>query len=298
MKIAIQTFRLQEWFGGDIWPVIDLIRRAEEIGVAQVDVPDHIVRVEDPTGYPYGKPTTGANYPWFEPVALLAAIAAVTKRIRLSTGILVSPVRPAPLLAKQLATLDHVSRGRVDIGIGVGWQRAEYDSSSIPWERRFSRMTDQIRACKALWSQVPATHHGEFYSFDDIYSLPLPVQAGGVPVWFGFALNDRNLDRIAELGDGWLPAEGRPDVLAREIAQIKAAMVEKGRDPTNFQVRVRLRPSPKEARPLDALKRIGEYADAGVTVLSFHGHDYCDRPEEFEEVLAAAVAEGAKFGPA
>jgi probable F420-dependent oxidoreductase len=289
LKIALQTFRLQEWFGGDVWTLIDLVRLAEKVGVAQVEVPDHILRVEDTTGYPYGKPTTGPNYPWFDPVPLMGAIAAVTDRIRLSTGILVSPVRPAPLLAKQLATLDHLSRGRVDIGIGVGWQRAEYDASSIPWERRFSRMTDQIRACKALWTQVPATHHGEFYAFDNVYSLPLPVQPGGIPVWFGFATNGANLDRIAELGDGWIPAESRPEVLAEEIGRIKAAMAERGRDPSKFEVRVRLRPRPDETDVRQAFRRIPDYAAAGVTVIGINTHDFCTRPEEIEGLLKAAV---------
>ena len=290
MKIALQTFRLQEWFGGDVWRMIDVIRRADQLGFAQIEVPDHILRVEDTTGYPYGKPTTGPDYPWFDPIPLMAAVAAVTERIRLSTGVLVSPIRPAPLLAKQLATLDHLSRGSVDIGIGVGWQRAEYDASSIPWERRFSRMTDQIRACKALWTAAPASHHGEFFSFDGIYQLPFPVQPGGVPVWFGFALTERNLERIAELGDGWIPAESRPQVLSEEIARIKAAMAARGRDPTNFQVRVTLRPLASETNRREAFRRIADYAVAGVTVLSINTHHYCTGAEEIEGLLQDAVA--------
>jgi len=294
MKIAIQTFRLQEWFGDDIRSVVDLVRRMEEIGVDQVEAPDHIVIGEDRSNYPYGKPRTALDYPWYDPISLLSAIAAVTTRIRLSTGILVSPVRPAPLLAKQLATLDHLSGGRVDIGIGVGWQKLEYDASSISWERRFSRMTDQIRACKALWTQAPATHHGEFYSFDRAYSMPLPVQPGGVPVWFGFALTDKNLDRIAELGDGWLPAERRPAALAPDIQRIKEAMAARGRDPSKLQVRCVLGPAAGEGRdPLEALNRIPEYAAAGVTTLAFNTHDYCTRPEEIEGLFKAATAAAA-----
>ncbi len=290
MKLAIQTHKLQDWYGADPWGIIEQVKRAEEIGIAQVEVADHIVRVTDPTGYPYGKPGTPADYPWFEPITLLAGIAAVTKTIRLSTGILVSPLRPPPLLAKSLTTLDLISRGRVDIGIGVGWQRAEYETSAIPWEKRFSRMTDQIRACKALWTQSPANHQGEFYSLNDIYSQPFPAQPGGVPVWFGFGLGDRNLDRIAELGDGWLPAENRPDVLAEQIASIKSAMQDKGRDPTNFQVRVTLKPRASETNPQDAFRRIPDYAAAGVTILSLQTHDYVKRPDEVDDLLRAAVA--------
>jgi len=257
MKLALQLFRMQEWFGGDIWGTIEQVKRAEEIGVHQVEAADHLLRV--------------------------------TERIRLSSSIVVSPIRPVPLFAKELATLDQISRGRVDIGVGVGWQREECEVSQIPWEKRLSRKTDQIRACKALWTQSPATHHGEFYSFDNIYSMPFPVQKCGIPVWFGFALRGANLDRIAELGDGWLPAENRPEVLAGEIAQIKAAMVEKGRDPSNFQIRTALTPPFEGATIHDALKRIPEYEEAGVTVLSIQVRNFCKGGDEIDDLLRTAV---------
>jgi probable F420-dependent oxidoreductase len=293
LRIAIQTVRLQEWFGNDILGVVDLIRRLDELGVHQVEAPDHIVMGHDISGYPYGKPRTSPPYPWFEPIALLSAIAAVTRRIRLSTAILISPLRPAPLLAKQLATLDHLSRGRVDIGVGTGWQRLEYDASSIGWDRRFSRMADQIRACKALWTQAPASHHGEFYSFDGAYCLPFPLQPQGLPIWFGLPPSGKNLDRMAELGDGWVATERRPDVLAADIQRIRDAMAARGRDPDRLQVRVVLAPERSDPRPLDALKRIADYAAVGVTTLSLNTHDYCARAEEIEDVFKAALTAAA-----
>jgi probable F420-dependent oxidoreductase len=294
MKISFQTYRLQEWFGGDIMGVVHLARRADELGVHQVNMVEHVLMGTDFSRYPYGDLGVGPEYPWFETISVLSAIAAVTRNIRLSTGVMISPLRSAPLLAKQLATLDNLSHGRVDIGVGPGWQKAEYDASSIPWERRFSRMTDQLRACKALWTQAPASHHGEFYSFDNVYSTPFPVQPGGVPIWFGFALNDRNLDRIAELGDGWLPAQGAPAQMGEDIKRIKEAMAAKGRDPDKLQVRVGLFGSRGRGGDLQAaLDRIPEYAAIGVTVVDLFPQVFCKGPEEAEALFTAAVAAGA-----
>ncbi|HEY3696667.1 TIGR03619 family F420-dependent LLM class oxidoreductase [Phenylobacterium sp.] len=295
MKISFQTYKVQEWFGGDIMGVVELARRADELGVHQVNMVEHILMGTDFSNYPYGDFGVGPEYPWFETISVLSAIAAVTRNIRLSTGVMISPLRPAPLLAKQLATLDNLSRGRVDIGIGPGWQRAEYDAASIPWERRFSRMTDQLRACKALWTQAPASHHGEFYSFDNVYSTPFPVQPGGVPIWFGFALNDRNLDRIAELGDGWLPARETPAQMAEGIRRIKDAMAAKGRDPDRLQVRAGLHGPPGRRSDLNAaLDRIPELAAAGATVVEISPAAFCKSPEQAEDLFKAAVAAGAE----
>lgn len=290
MKIGVQIYKLQEWFGDDVRGVVDLVRRIDELGIHQVSVVEHVLMGEDLSAYPYGKFRAPLDYPRYEPMTMLAAIAATTSQIRLSSGVIISPLRSAPMLAKELATLDHLSNGRVDIGVGAGWQKVEYDASSIPWERRFSRMTDQIRACKVLWSQCPATYHGEFFSFDRVYSKPFPVQAGGVPIWFGFALNDRNIDRIAELGDGWLPAERRPEVLADQIAQIKAAMVAKGRDPSRLQVRVGFAPTDGPESLRRALDRIPEYAAAGVTVCEFSLFEHCKSADQALALCRTALA--------
>ena len=106
--------------------------------------------------YPFGKFPLPPEYPWFEPLTMLAAIAGATSRIRLATGVLISPLRPAVLLAKIAATLDVVSGGRLDLGVGTGWQREEYEASGIPFAGRAARMDDQLRACRVLWSDAPA----------------------------------------------------------------------------------------------------------------------------------------------
>src|SRR6185295_7017111 len=105
---------LHNWFGGKHGPILDLVRRAERAGIDQITLGDHLLIGRDLSRYPFGTFASPIDYPWMEPITLLAAISSVTERIRLSTGILISPLRPAALLAKQLATLDVLSGGRVD----------------------------------------------------------------------------------------------------------------------------------------------------------------------------------------
>ena len=118
---------------------------------------DHVVMGERVEKYPFGKFQGSPASDWLEPLVELGVYAGMTKNIRLSAGIVITPLRPAALLAKQLATLDVLSRGRVEIGVGVGWQKEEYDACGVPWEGRYGLMHEQVRACKLLWSEAPAS---------------------------------------------------------------------------------------------------------------------------------------------
>ena len=112
-QVAIGLYGLQSWFGGDFAPVTEIVRIAEGAGLDLVSITDHVVMGENVQNYPYGRFPAPLDFPWFEPLTVLAVLAGVTKRIRLSTGVVIAPLRPAVLLAKQLATLDVMSRGRV-----------------------------------------------------------------------------------------------------------------------------------------------------------------------------------------
>ncbi len=191
VKVAVATYGLQKWFGGDFAAVVDLMRQADEKGIDQVSITDHVVMGEHVENYPYGHFYNPLDFPWYEPIAVLSAIAAVTRTMRLSTGVLIAPLRSAVLLAKQIATLDVLSRGRVDIGLGLGWQKEEYDASGIPWEGRYTRLEEQIRVCRTLWADAPAGFAGKTVEFDRIHAYPRPVQRD-LPVWFGIAPTDRN----------------------------------------------------------------------------------------------------------
>lgn len=292
MRIGIGLFSLQQWFDGDLSAVLDVVRLADSKGVDLVSLTDHILIEEHLVNYPYGKFPVGLEFPWYDPITVLSAIAGVTRRIRLSAGVLVAPVRPAVLLAKQLATLDVLSRGRVEIGIGVGWQKAEYDASGIPFERRHKRMEEQIEVCRLLWSTAPAHFQGESISFEHIHAWPRPVQKQ-IPFWFGLAPSERNFARIGKYGDGWVPMEQNPGKLALHIKNLRAAFTAADRDPAQAGVRSAPRPvMGSDGKPdLDAtLASIGEYAKAGVNVIEMQPRIWCDGPDDLDRFFDKIVA--------
>jgi len=291
MQIAIGLYGVQQWFGGDFAPVPDLVRRAEDAGIDQVSITDHVVMGEHVENYPYGPFPAPLDYPWFEPITALASIAATTRRIRLSTGIVIAPLRPAVLLAKQLATLDVMSGGRVTIGLGIGWQKEEYDASGVPWEGRYARFDEQIQVCKLLWSEAPVTYSGTTVQLERIHQWPRPVQAH-LPIWLGLAPTPRNIERIAEYGDGWIPMEQRPEELAKHIAAMRAAFVKRKRDPAELAVRV----VPRMVFGANGLADFATAAagvpallKAGTTMLEFLPSMYCRGPEEFDAFCSKLV---------
>lgn len=196
------------WAGGDWGRVLDLARAADEAGVDGVIVPDHVAIGPHTDAYPAGDFPLPVDAPWLEPLSVLTAVAAVTTRLRLGTGILIAPVRPAVVLAKTVATLDVLSGGRVDLGVGTGWQREELEAAGVPWAERGARLTDGIAACRALWeADGQVTLALPTVSFDEIRSAPSPVQRP-LPVLFSGTLHARNVERIVTLGDGWIPIMG------------------------------------------------------------------------------------------
>ena len=292
MKITVSLRRIHEWFGGEIAPAVEVVQRAEEAGIDQVSVVDHILMGEDVSAYPYGKFTFDLSVPWWEPVTLLAALASATKRIRLSTSVIVSPLRPAVFLAKQLSTLDHLSGGRLDAGLGVGWQKAEYDSSGVAWENRFAQMEEQIRACKLLWTEAPATFHGRYTSFSRIYQRPFPLQSGGIPIWLGVSDSDRSLVRVAELADGWCPPANDIEKLVAALEKLRHAFDERGRDPQSLKTRVVLPIVMGSNGPdLEAsVAHIPRYEKIGVTMMEITPAIFCRGLSDLDGFLETVKA--------
>jgi probable F420-dependent oxidoreductase len=290
---------VERLFGGNVSGIVEFAQLAESKGIDQVSAVDHVVMGGATAHYPYGPFPVDVTAPWYEPLTLLAAIATATKTIRLATGILITPLRSAVLLAKQVATLDHLSGGRVDLGVGVGWQKAEYDAAGIPWDGRFGRMIEQIEACKALWGQAPASYAGDTTNFAEVYSLPFPVQKPGIPIWFGIAATDRNIARIAQHGDGWLPMDDDSATLADAIRRIKAAFAARGRDPSTLMVRHTLKSRlGKNGLPdIDAtLAQVPDLVAAGVTVISLQPTAFCRSARDAEALFAKLAACKAGFG--
>ena len=289
VKIGLGLIGLQNWFGGDLMKALELIRIAEAKGLDMVSVTDHVVMGKHIENYPYGPFPMPLEFPWYEPIALLSAAAALTSRIRLTTGIIIGPLRSAALLAKQIATLDTLSHGRFDLGIGVGWQKDEYIASGLPFEGRFNTMIEQVQAMKALWRDVPARFRGGKLNFEDIYCLPQPKS---MHIMFGVAPSDLNIARIAEHGDGWIPMEQRPEKLAPIIEKLRAAFKARGRDPKTLEVRAVPKPVFKDDAPdFDATaEAVPALLKAGATQLEYHPVMWCRGAPDFEGFVDRLVA--------
>lgn len=280
---SLGLFGLQQWFGDDFAGVVDLVQRAEARGVHQVSVTDHVVMGEALETYPYGPFPTTSDFNWYEPLTTLAVIAGATSRIRLTTSILISPLRPAALLAKQIATLDDLSKGRVAIGLGTGWQKEEYLACGVPWEARYALMMEQAQAMRVLWRDAPARFAGKYISFDKTYCRPAPVR-GSVPLLFGLAPTPKNVARMAAEGDGWIPMEQNPAKLKQSMADIRSAMHACGRGAAPFGLRAVPRVLLKDGAPNfeASMAQIPALIDAGATEIELHPIAYVRGPEGWD----------------
>jgi probable F420-dependent oxidoreductase len=275
------------------WPeLLDHARMAEAAGVDRILLTDHVVMGERTDAYPWGPFPYPPDTPWLEPLTVISAMAAVTKRVRFSTKILIAPLRPAPLLAKTLATLDVLSRGRMEVGVGTGWQREEFLASGVDWRRRGPLLTDTIAACRALWTESPASFRSESFSFDRIWCTPKPLQPDGIPVWFAGSLHARNVERICRLGDGWIPAPYSPlEVLREGVPRLREAWQRAGREPGRLQVQGDLdavRGSDGRPDLRSSLAAVPAWAEAGATTVNVVSSLFTgpSRLAEFFEVLA------------
>jgi probable F420-dependent oxidoreductase len=271
MRLSLTIAGLHRTFGPELDHYLELAKAADEVGIDQIVLAEHVVMGRNTEAYPYGEFAFAPEEPWADPLALLPAIAAVTSRVRLATGILITPLRTPASLAKSVATLDALSGGRVDLGVGVGWQREEYAVAGVPWEERWGRLDDGLRACRALWSDSPATFASPSVTFEEIWCEPRPAQER-LPLWLGAKATEANCARVADWGDGWMPLEARTgsDELIEGIARLRSAFATAGRSPDELRVRAGMPfvrgddgfdfPATREA----ALR----LADAGVTHFS------------------------------
>ncbi len=204
----------------------------------------------------------GGNLPepyklMMDPYVSLMAAAAATTRLRIGTGIALMLERDVFSQAKTISTLDHLSGGRVEIGVGVGWNEEEFDNvSRQPWKKRYGVLRETVAATRALWRDEQAEFHGDYIDFDAVWCSPKPLQAGGPPVIFG-AMGPLGTRHAAEWADGWFPVDfALPDVAA-SVAAFRQQVKEFGRDPDAVKITLQAMMHPT----LDDLKR---YRDAGI----------------------------------
>src|SRR5258708_15622742 len=156
--------------------IIEVAKLAEEHGFRSVLFGEHLAIGQQTDRYPYGVFPKDCSIPWLEPMTTLAAIASVTDRLKLSTGVLLGPLRPPLLLAKTVATLDVLSCGRVELGVGVGWQREEYDAIGVPWENRYQRFEETVVGCRRIWGEQPVSLRSGLTVFEGRTIVPGPIQ--------------------------------------------------------------------------------------------------------------------------
>jgi probable F420-dependent oxidoreductase len=205
------------------------------------------------SSYPYdasGKMAAGRDdIPLPDPLIWMAYVAAATKRINLATGILILPQHEPVLAAKQIATLDHLSGGRVILGIGVGWLKEEFAALGVPFEQRGARTDEYILAMRELWKADKPTFSGRFVTFKDAYCRPQPVNKS-VPIIVG-GHSEAAAKRAGRLGDGFFPARGAPVDL---IAIARQAAKDAGRDPAALDITLAMPDDPAE---IPELARLG-----------------------------------------
>lgn len=272
--------------------VMELCKRAEAAGFESIWGGEHVILPDSiASKYPYtadGKIPAEPETPIPDPLIWLAFAAAAAPSMRLGTCILIVPQRNPLILAKELATLDQISGGRVELGLGVGWMKEEFDALGVPWERRGARNDEYVEAMRALWAGPHAEFHGEFVDFPPATCSPRPVN-GNIPVIVG-GDSDAAIRRAARLADGYFPGEGDAQRLSALIGRLHQAAEAAGRDPAEIEINAMF-----GAQMMDPAVGVEQLAGIGVhrimvPAFFFAGPGGLERMEAFAEQVVPAAA--------
>jgi probable F420-dependent oxidoreductase len=212
---------------------------AERVGVATLWVGEHVVLFDrQDSKYPY---SPGGEFPlpggadWLDPFITLTFAAAVTKKIRLATGICLVPEHNPVVLAKEVASLDRLAGGRFALGVGIGWSAEEFAALGIPFEQRAQRTREYIEVMQRLWSDDVASFHGQFVNFDGARCFPKPARGKKLPIIFG-GESIPALRRTADIGNGWFGFNVGPDDAAPLVKKLHAMLKANGRDANEVEI--------------------------------------------------------------
>jgi probable F420-dependent oxidoreductase len=277
----------QTEIGNDPVVLRDFAQMAEGMGYRYLLAYDHVLGAnpDRPGGWrgPYTHLTS-----FHEPFVLFAYLAALTQSLEFVTGILILPQRQTALVAKQVAELDILSGGRQRLGVGIGWNKVEYDSLGMDFSVRGRRSEEQVRLLRRLWTEPLVTFYGEFDKIDDAGILPLPNRR--IPIWFGGEA-DAVLERMARLGDGWIVNYMQSDEGAPYMDKIRGYLAAAGRAPDSFGADVRVnmskQPMGEWAAYLHGWQGIGAtHAALNLMGVGLKGLDDYDAPmREFMSVV-------------
>ncbi|MGZ5298478.1 MAG: TIGR03619 family F420-dependent LLM class oxidoreductase [Actinomycetota bacterium] len=272
----------------DLPSLVRFAVEAEGAGFDAVMVSEHVVL--GPDAGSHGPPANPRDYalpgnqdpstPWPSSLVLLSALAAVTTRLRLVAGAIIPPLRHPLLLAKDLATLDLLSQGRLVVQPTVSWHRAEYEALGVPFTSRGALLDEHLAAWRVLWRDTPASFEGAHYRFHDVFLEPKPFRPEGPTLWFGgSSLHERLLRRIVTYGQGFNPL-GRPT--SEELGRLRSAMTGAGRSIDELEMVGGTRgafPDPTSVADLEhALSSIPEQVASGFTSICIKPSQFIDDP--------------------
>lgn len=248
----------QTEIGADPTVVRDYAQAAEDLGFSHLLVYDHVLGV-DPSGHPGWQGVYTSRHMFHEPFALFGYLAGLTRRIELTTGVIILPQRQTVLVAKQAAEVDVLSSGRLRLGVGVGWNPVEFEGLGEDFHNRGRRVEEQIEVMRALWTNETVTYHGKWHRITAAGINPLPVQRP-IPIWIG-GHAEPVLKRIARIGDGWFPLRRPPEGWEPVLERLQGYIRDAGRDPKDVGIEGRFgiaRRTPDDwARAADDWRRLG-----------------------------------------
>jgi probable F420-dependent oxidoreductase len=236
MKIGLAPLADAETIG-------DIARAAEAAGFHSLWVPEHVVLFDEDqyrSRYPYtddGRLRVGAEPAILDPLLTLGYLAGITSTIRLGTGICLLPQRNPVYSAKEVATADQLSGGRVDFGVGIGWLREEFAALQVPWPNRAGRTAEYVKVLQTLWMDPVSEFEGEFYSLPPVRQYPKPVQKPHPPIIFG-GESDAALQRVAAMGQGWYGYDLGIEEATERIGVLKGMLDANGRSPAEIEISV------------------------------------------------------------
>ena len=232
---------LNAWFpsvqiGNDPAAIRDWAQAAEDLGFEYIEVPDHVFGATARNGW---TPRYDAFAPFHETFTTMAYLAATTKTIKISSGVLILPQRQTGLVAKQAAEVDLLSDGRLRLGVGVGWNHVEYEALDCEWKTRGIKQAEQIDVLRKLWTEGLVTFEGRFHKYNEVTIVPSPKQRS-IPIWIGGSA-DSVIRRAAKLGDGWMPILSPDDDGKAALEKMYAYLDEFERKREGFGIEVWMR---------------------------------------------------------
>jgi probable F420-dependent oxidoreductase len=279
----------QTEFGNDPAAVRDYAQTAEALGFTHILAYDHVLGANPKRPGGWQGPYTHEN-PFHEPFVLFSYMAGVTEHIEFVTGIIILPQRETAVVAKQAASLDVLSNGRLRLGVGIGWNRGEYVALNQDFTTRGKRIEEQVALLRELWTEPLVTFDGRWHTIPDAGLNPLPVQRP-IPIWFG-GHADAVLRRTARIGDGWLPNYRKAEEAAPSLDRLDDYLAEAGRSRQEIGLEARLHSRPGSLDSL--LEGMEAWRAAGATHISLNtmGAGYSSPEQHLKAIIAFAQAIG------